>query len=158
MTPSLLTRLQSQGWQIDLYDRPHPLPPVLTARYPALPAPWRDWLRTVRRMVHRSETAWFLCAGDYAGRTDSAFRWNEWELLSLESAAGDDAWSREIRAFWDRHLPILQSVAHGYAYCALDLLDGSVVCGAEPEFEDCRPAASSLPALLESLAAGTAPF
>ena len=77
------------------------------------------------------------------GQTDSAFRWNEWELLSLEAAGDDAAWRAEILAFWDAHLPIVLSVAEGYAYYALSLPDGAVIQGSEPEFEDCRTAAPS---------------
>lgn len=65
------------------------------------------------------------------------------------------AWSQELRALQDRRLPIPQSVAPGCACCALDLLDGSAVWGEEPEFEEYRLAAPSLPAYLASPASGT---
>ena len=147
-----LNHLRTLGWQVERLDRPVSLPEAVTVR--ALPPVFLDWLHTVRRVVRSDETAWFLCAEDYAGHTGTAFRWNEWELLSLESAGGDAAWRREIRGFWERHFPILLSVDGTYAYYAIDLEDGSIVCGEEPEFEECSVIASSFPAFLEDILCG----
>ena len=91
------------------------------------------------RCANKAETAWFLCQPDYDGTSDSAYRWNEFELQSLEAAEGDDDWRREITRFWDRHFPIFLSVKAGYSFLALRLTEpdyGAVVYGHEPEYEE----------------------
>ena len=76
-------------------------------------------------------------------------------MLSLESAEGDQAWTDEITAFWDRHLPIVLSLENGYSYYAISMEDGSVVYGSEPEFEACKPVASSFEAFLQKVKNGS---
>ena len=142
MLELFLTYLQAHGWTLQRSPTPG-FPEPLARRYPRCPEDWLALLASVRSLVREDGGAWFLCGPDYVGQTDSAFRWNEWELLSLEAAGDDAAWRAEIRSFWDAHLPIVLSVAEGYAYYALSLADGSVVQGSEPEFEDCRTAAPS---------------
>lgn len=115
---------------------------------------WLTLLDGVESAVNPEETAWLLCAGDYAAQGDGAFRWDEWERLSLESAAGDPAWEAEIRRFWDRRLPITLSVGDGYAYYALSTEDGAVVYGREPEFEECGAVAASPAEFLEKIRTG----
>ena len=147
--------LQSRGWKIERYGGPASgVPGTLRKRYPAAEQ-WFAWIDGVKSAVSGDETTWLLCAEDYAGQGGTAFRWNKWELLSLESAAGDPAWEAEIRCFWDAHLPIIMSVAEGhYSYYAISAADGAVVSGSEPEFESCEAAAASLEAFLEKISGG----
>ena len=131
--------LQSRGWKIERYEGAAPgVPETLRKRYPASER-WLAWIGGVKSAVNGG----------------AAFRWNEWELLSLASADGDPAWEAEIRRFWDAHLPIIMSVADGrYSYYALSAADGAVVSGGEPEFEVCETAAASLEAFLEKITEG----
>ncbi|MCI9510780.1 MAG: SMI1/KNR4 family protein [Oscillibacter sp.] len=147
--------LQSRGWKIERYEGAAPgVPETLRKRYPASER-WLAWIGGVKSAVNGDEATWLLCAEDYAGQGGAAFRWNEWELLSLASADGDPAWEAEIRRFWDAHLPIIMSVADGrYSYYALSAADGAVVSGGEPEFEVCETAAASLEAFLEKITEG----
>ena len=78
----------------------------------------------------------------------------EWELLSLEAAGDDAGWKEEIRQFWDRHLPFFLSLDGGYAYYAFSMEDGSVVYGAEPEFEECETVADSFEDFMEKVMSG----
>ena len=135
-----------------------PLPPWITERYHSLPALWLQFIGEVRELFSPDETVWFLCAEDYDTRLDHAWRWNEWEQLSLENAEGDPDWTREIKAFWHGHLPIVLSVRNGYAYYAISMADGSVVYGSEPEFEECETVAGSFAEFLERVMDGTIPF
>lgn len=102
-------------------------------------------------MVSSDETMWFLCAEDFDIQGDKAFQWNEWELISLTSAEGDTKWQSEIREFWDNHLPIIMSVKGEYSYYAIAIKDGSIVHGAEPEFEECEIVAASFMDFMEKI-------
>ncbi len=100
------------------------------------------------------EKLWLLTVQDFCGETNSMFAWNEWELQSIEAAEDDDDWIKQIRSFWDRHLPLAHSVEDGYAYFALKP-DHSIVFGREPEFEETEPVAAIFSQFLEGLADGT---
>ena len=102
------------------------------------------------------ETTWFLCLDDFERQDEDSFRWNEWELISLQAAIDDQdtEWQSSIKAFWDNHLPICLSVKGGYGYYAIRLSDGAVVHGTEPEFEETREAAPSFGQFLEMICNG----
>jgi hypothetical protein len=143
----LAERLRSIGWMTSLKNRPSfALPVGLQRRYPNLPPALVDFLSHVASCIDEKETSWFLCESDYDGKSDSAFRWNEWECISLEAATGDPALVSKITSFWDHHFPFILSVGSGYAYRAVCLdreLFGKVVEGAEPEFEEATVIANS---------------
>jgi hypothetical protein len=123
-------------------------------RYPWIPDDYVALAETTRSAVHPGGGAWFLTVQDYSGTSDSAFRWNEWELLSAECCDGDSRWQAEIVSFWDRHFPIMMSVGKGYAYWALERETLAVVGGTEPEFEDTSIVASSVASMANRIAAG----
>ena len=50
--------------------------------------------------------------------------------------------------------PIFLSLENGYAYYAISMQDGSVVYGAEPEFEECETAADSFEDFMEKVMSG----
>ncbi len=52
---------------------------------------WVEFVSTVKSMIQGDEEAWFLCSEDYDVQGDEAWQWNEWELLSLETAGNDAA-------------------------------------------------------------------
>jgi len=110
----------------------------IISRYKAIPDEYISFLSAVKQCVSPSEKTWFLCEDEYNNRSDDAFAWNEFELLSLEAAMNDETWKSEITAWWDNFLPIVMSVHGGYSFYAIDLNDeiGSIVRGTEPEFEE----------------------
>ncbi|MEW6306287.1 MAG: SMI1/KNR4 family protein [Verrucomicrobiota bacterium] len=144
---SVITRLRDQGWTVE--EQPGQqfgLPAAIAARYPRLPDSLVEFLSGLRQCADRSETTWFLCQSDYEGTSGLAFRWDEWEQLSLDAAGGDASLISEIRAFWDSHFPFLFSVHSGYAYhavCTAADKFGQVVEGFEPEFEEVSVVADS---------------
>lgn len=154
MIEQFLSYMSAQGWKPETRPNP-PLPKWITDRYHNLPDLWLQFIATVSELFSGDETTWFLCAEDYDTRLDHAWRWNEWEMLSLESAEGDQAWTDEITAFWDRHLPIVMSLENGYSYYAISMEDGTVVYGSEPEFEACEPVASSFEEFLQKVKNGS---
>ncbi|WP_128658364.1 SMI1/KNR4 family protein [Paenibacillus sp. 598K] len=121
------------------------------ARYKEIPADYLQLLTIVSECVAPDEQTWFLCESDYNGSSDAEFRWDEFERLSLEAAAGDEAWASEIIAWWDRHLPIVLSVDGEYSFYAVELATGAIVHGAEPEFEEVDVVAPHLEAFYDYL-------
>ena len=89
--------------------------------------------------MNANQTEWFLCEADFAGTSGSAFRWDEWEQMSLQAAGDDAQFAAKVRAFWDEQLPFMLSVRDGYAYYAIRTSAngfGRIIGGREPEFED----------------------
>lgn len=158
---NLVTRvcaaLRRQGWTVSGEDAaPRQLPLCVSGRYHNPPAEWMEFLNCVRSCVSPGETTWFLCLDDFERQDEVSFRWNEWELISLQAAIDDQdtEWQSSIKAFWDNHLPICLSVKGGYGYYAIRLSDGVVVHGTEPEFEETREAAPSFGQFLEMICNG----
>jgi len=150
-----IAQLMTQGWTVVHQSNvDFVLPKRLQERYRHLPSEVTCVLSGLKQCVAPDEQAWLLCLPDFAGESDSAFRWNEWELLSLESADGDKELVSEIRAFWDVHLPFYFSVRDGYEYAAICLAAdhfGQVVSGVEPEFEDATYVSKDIMEFLECL-------
>lgn len=107
-------------------------------RYKAIPYEYLEFLKQIKQCISSNEKSWFLCEDEYNGKSDIAFKWNEFESLSLEATEDDVEWKNEIQKWWDRYFPILMSVNNGYSFYAIDTEDekGSIVYGSEPEFEE----------------------
>lgn len=152
MQKSFVAYMKENGWSVELSEAPcEVLPEAITNRYKNIPPDWREFICGIKHMVSSDETTWFLCAEDLDIQGDKAFQWNEWELISLEAAEGDTQWKSRIKSFWDEHLPIVMSVRGCYSYYAIALKDGSVVRGAEPEFEECETVAASFTDFTEKI-------
>ncbi len=141
-----LTWAESNNWEIkrekrqdeDVFNK-------ILNRYKKIPDEFVEFLRTVDVCVMPDEKSWFLCFDDYAETSDLAFRWNEFENMSLDSAEDDNELKKNIIEYWDTHLPFALSVRNDYAYYALDVGTdfGAVVFGYEPEFEEYEKVAPS---------------
>ena len=158
---TLLSALHSRQWIVRVGE-PQPLPPLVASRYATLPAEVRSWVETLADCHNAAEDIWFLTPSDYARETADSFRWNEIELMSLESAA-NEAERREIVSFWDSHFPFLFAVHSDYDYLALRLSPeqyGAVVHGCALDFEETSIVAASFAEFLsafERAAGGPAP-
>lgn len=149
----LLAALEAKGWTVQRAATPSPLlTPPMQQRYPRLPAELTGFLEALESCVNAEETIWFLCPGDYLVGPE-AFRWNEFELMSLETT--DDPGEHEkIRQFWDRHLPFMLAVHADYDYMAVSLAEetyGQIVHGCGDDFEDPSPVAASFAEFLTLL-------
>ena len=153
----VVSELRRLGWSVE--ERSGGvlrLPQEVLTRYPQLPATLIEFLGRVVSCVNSSETAWFLCEADFSGTGESAYCWNEWEIMSLEAADGDEQLLSVVRSFWDSHFPFFMSVADGYSYYAVDTSQegfGQIVTGCEPEFEDAEIIAESFERFLVDLIA-----
>lgn len=150
-----INQLREQGWTVeDQIGQAFRLPTAIAVRYPRLPDSLVEFLSGLTQCVDSSQTTWLLCQTDYEGTSVAAFRWDEWEQLSLDAARGDPNLITEIRAFWDCHFPFLYSVHSGYAYhaiCTDSDRFGQVVEGCEPLFEETSPIAESFESFLPTL-------
>lgn len=136
---------KENGWTISLnQDRNLKLDDSIISRYKAIPSEYISFLGAVKQCATPNENTWFLCQDEYNNRSDDSFKWNEFELLSLEAATEDDIWRSEITAWWDNYLPIVISVDGGYSFYAIDLNHdkGAIVRGYEPEFEEVEKVAN----------------
>lgn len=114
-------------------------------RYKNIDTEYFEFLKCFKRVISKDERTWFLCADEYNESSDFAFKWNEFELLSLEATQDDDEWKKEIEEWWTNKLPIILSVKSGYSFYAIDLDSdtGTIVKGIEPEFEETEIIANS---------------
>lgn len=147
-----LSNMKEQGWMVALNEkRENRLPQAIEERYTNIPRRWLDFISTVKSLISGDETTWFLCKNNFDVQKEDSFRWNEWEIISLESAGNDIEWETEIKRFWNIHLPIIMSVKDGYSYYAISMENGSVVYGSGPEFEECEMVADSFEEFLSKI-------
>jgi len=116
------------------------------SRYKEIPNEYLEFLSVVEKCITPNEKTWFICENEFNNSSAIAFKWNEYELLSLEAARDDYIWKSEISAWWDNYLPIVMSVDGGYSFYAIDLTEdrGAIVRGYEPEFEEVEKIANTL--------------
>src|SRR5262249_44846770 len=145
---------EARRWSVRRHRSDAVLPAVILSRYPQAPESYCRFLRTAALLVTPDEAGWFNCKADFDGASDAAFKWNELETMSLQGAADDESWTGRVMRFWDTHLPIVLSVKSGYAFYAIDVDNGAVVRGDEPEFEEVRVVAASFPEFLTFIMAG----
>lgn len=153
----LYDTLSKNGWTIlrqSFY--PYSLPECISSRYNNPPAEWMEFLNSICVCVNPDETVWFLCMNDFNRHGDDAFRWNEFEIISLQAAIDENDAERQsaIVKFWDNHLPVCLSVAGEYEYYAIRMSDGVIVHGSEPEFEETTDVAPSFARFMEMICAG----
>ena len=110
----LLGTLRECGWIVTDAKTIRPLPSSIIKRYPSLPSEVIAAICSADSCVASDDKSWLLCLPDFSEESESAFRWNEFELMSLEAAAGDDAWLKN-------HQDIL-----GFALSNLDVGSGRV--------------------------------
>jgi hypothetical protein len=149
-----LTTLERAGWDVRRAPERRALPQFIRDRYPAIPEMAAAFIEGIDACVRPDETTWFLTCADFAGQSDIAFAWNEWEKLCLDGA--NEQAARETRQFWDNHFPILHFVGGDYAYLAIDVAQGSpgfgsIVRGYAPDFEGTTQVAPSFADLLREV-------
>jgi hypothetical protein len=111
----VLDALRGLGWNAEIAEEPSPLPAGVTKRHPDLPPLAIEFFTHVRCCVDPDERGWFLAAEDFASR--DGLRWDQYERMLLENADAEQA--DEVRAFWDRYLPIYYLPEDDYQYFAL---------------------------------------
>lgn len=138
---------KDNGWDItDKSEYEVNLNESITSRYKEIPEDYLEFLKKIKQCIAPSNKIWFICEDEYNNNSDIAFKWNEFEVLSLEVAENDEEWKAEIILWWNNYLPIVMSVNNGYSFYAIDLMNdiGAIVQGYEPEFEEVEKIANSL--------------
>ena len=112
-------------------------------------------IESYQSISSKDDTVGFLCLVNYCENTEYSFRWNEFELMSLEAAFGDEQWEREVKEWWKDKLPFVISVKNGYEYYAIDMgNNGNIINGSEPEFEEAVVVANSFEDFLQKVMDG----
>ena len=122
-------------------------------KYNDIPITFINILKEYSNISSKDDTTWFICEKDYLDESEDAFRWNEFELMSLEAAEEDEKWKIEIKDWWRKKLPFIMSVSGGYSYYAIDLEEnkGTIIFGREPEFEDAIVVAKNFDEFIEKI-------
>ncbi|MBC2182523.1 SMI1/KNR4 family protein [Listeria sp. FSL L7-0233] len=145
---------KNNNWQVDLSALEKKLPEQILRRYVNIPDEYKAFYAQINLCSNAADTSWFLSEEDFLENEDDAFSWNSFEQMSLEAAAGDENIENEVKLFWNSHLPIMMGVGGGYEYYAISLIDGNVVHGSEPEFEESSVVADSFADFLLKIVAG----
>ena len=154
----LIDQLGAVGWTVRRNAFPIPVPQKVSDRYGWLPVEITDFIGSLALAVSQSERSWFVTSDELLEATDSAFKWNQWELDSLIAAEGDDEWQRNIRAFWDDCFPLVISVDGDYSFVGIQRRSHGhmIVGGREPEFEETEVVADGIAGLVMGIVAGDA--
>jgi hypothetical protein len=126
------------------------LPQNVFERY-NIPIEYKQFLENIESCINADENVWFLCIEDYLPKSEDDFRWNEFELISLESADDDAELINRIKNYWNKHFPIIMSVRGDYEYYAINVENKKIVYGCEPEFEESKIVAHDFYELLEKI-------
>ena len=146
--------IENNGWNITCKSETElKLNYNIVSRYKDISQSYIEFLKRVKQCIAPSQKAWFVCEDEYNNNSEIAFKWNEFELLSLKAAENNEKWKAEIISWWDKYLPIVMSVNGGYSFYAIDLIDniGSIVHGFEPEFEEAEKIANSVEEFFEMI-------
>ncbi|MPQ49205.1 SMI1/KNR4 family protein [Marinifilum sp. N1E240] len=130
---------EKQGFIVKQRNTVKGLSDEITQRYINIPKSYLNFLDQFDFLSNKEETFWFNSIGDFNYESDIAFKWNDFEIQSLDAFEGDIEEQKRIRDFWDKHLIIALSVKGEYQYLAICLNEenyGAIVYGAEPEFEE----------------------
>ena len=142
-------KIEENDTKIDVYSN------AVLNSYENLPVVFLEFLQKYKSVTSEDETGFFLCVDEYSGESSLAFKWNEFELMSLEAAEGDEDWTKDIKSWWKPKLPFFMSVVGEYLYYAIDTEDGgTILSGYEPEFEEADKVADSFEDFMSKVLSG----
>jgi hypothetical protein len=142
---------KNNGWNIVSENNSiKNLPEVVMDRY-NIPNEYKTFLENIKICTNAEENIWFFCIKDYLADEENTFKWNEFELMSLDAADDDKELIDEIKGYWDKHLPIMFNVKGEYEYYAINIKTKEIVYGYEPMFEESGVVANNFDELLEKI-------
>lgn len=106
----MIEKLQGLQFKIELRTIRKELSQAFIQRYPNLPVDYLTFLQEYTLICNKDETSWFNGIEDFNEDNDTAFHWNEFEMMGIEEFGDDEDEKEAIRNFWDMHLPIALSV------------------------------------------------
>lgn len=140
---------KKNNWKITKQTKD--LPADIIESYSNIPESWLSFIEGYGSIMNGEENIWFLTAENFYPKSEDEWRYNEFELISLYAAEGDEELLVEVKSFWDNHIPIVMSVAGEYEYYAIELDSGNIVNSFEPEFEETETVAESFDEFLEMI-------
>ncbi len=133
---------EKNGWKIIVKKNENlNLSSKLLQRYD-IPFEYEVFLKNIETCVNKDDTLWFFCADDYNETSEEAFKWFDFEKISIEAAENNTVLSNKIKNYWSDHLPIIFKVKDRYEYYAINIRTKEIVYGCEPEFEECKVVAN----------------
>lgn len=147
-------RLIKAGFKVEKYTTEIELSKRLLNNYENLPPEYLNFLKKNKEIINETDTAWFNLNKEFNENTKNEFKWNEYELLSMEWCEGDSEELELISKFWNKHIPILLSVKDKYQFLAICLEKekyGEIVHGIEPEFENVTKICGNFSELIDLL-------
>ena len=135
----MIEALRNRGFVVQERTEANELSSDFLQRYNNLPTDYLKFLNEFQLITNKDNNAWFNSIEDFNGESDSGFRWDEYEMMSLEALGDDEEACNEICNFWNIHIPIAIAVEGEYQYLCIDLSTenyGKIYYGLEPEFED----------------------
>ena len=158
-TNEFFTWAKSNNWRLELSTDKKQFPSEILQRYINIPNDYKIFYEQIDLCVGPIGTSWFLTEQDFSaidteGGISTTFAWNSIEKMSLESVADDEKLIQEVDDFWKLHLPIMYCVDGDYEYFAINISNGAVVNGYEPEFEEATEVAKSFSDFLDKIIKG----
>ncbi|MBE7646789.1 SMI1/KNR4 family protein [Tenacibaculum finnmarkense genomovar ulcerans] len=126
----------------------------LLTRYENLPIEYLTFLKSFKEITNKTDTTWFNLKREFDELTENEFKWNEFELMSLEWCDDDNDELKKIEEFWNQHVPIIMSTEDGFQFLAICLENekyGEIVHGMEPEFENIKKICDNFNELLDKI-------
>ncbi len=145
-----LETLKNAGFVIRKRKEQKYLSNIFQKRYQHIPLEYSHFLQSFKSIQNQDDDVWFVSIEDFNETSKNDFKWNEFELISLEACENEEEID-QVRSFWDRHIPILISVKDEYEYLALCVDEqnfGVIVHGMEPEFEEVSKVSESFKELI----------
>lgn len=82
----LLKALSARSWKVEPAIGRALTPMVIAERYPALEGGVLDVLSQIGRCIRADDQSWLTAFGAFQTGSSPGFRWNEYEIMALESA------------------------------------------------------------------------
>ena len=150
-------QLTGAGFKVEKNSATTKLASSIVTRYQNLPSAYIKFLHSFKVITNVTDTSWFNLIQDFNTNSENEFKWNHFELLSLEWSKDDDEELKAIKNFWKQHIPIILSVKDGYQYFAICLNKnnyGEIVHGCEPLFEETTKISNNFTAFMELIEKG----
>ena len=140
--------INNNGWNIELSEKEIAFPEEAKARYKNIPEQWLNFISRFTYIANSDENLWFLTCNNF---TNFCY---DFENMSLDAASGDGEWTKEIRDFWDKTIPIVMSVGGDYYYYGINIDTGKIVVAYEPEFEEAVEVTDSFDSFIRKIISG----
>lgn len=93
----MIEAFKNRGFVVEERTEANELSSDFLQRYNNLPADYLKFLDEFQLITNKDDNAWFNSIEDFNEESDSEFRWNEYEIMSLEALEDDEEACNEIR-------------------------------------------------------------